>query len=199
MAEIYENTKPITFEEFIDRVKKNVHAVKGYYSLYITPKGGIIDCRYPMALDHNNFSAHVYNNLSQLSENIYDSCLRGFDIPFEDTAYWIEDYYELLNVQYDDADLFNQIDKVLLGTEDRICQDMGFVKVAINTKMKTYQVTIPNTSFKRFVTAHQKEVIEQLSEAFNMDIDVRLKSEQKENMKLATKIKPIVDKYTSNV
>ena len=101
--------------------------------------------------------------------------------------------------KYDDADLFNQIDKVLLGTEDRICQDMGFVKVAINTKMKTNQVTIPNTSFKRFVTAHQKEVIEQLSEAFNMDIDARLKTEQKENMKLATKIKPIVDKYSQSV
>lgn len=199
MADVCENTKPISVEEFFNTVKKNVHATKGYYSLYITPKGDIIDCRYPASLDHNNFSAYVYNNLSLLPEDIYNSCLRGLDIPFEETAYYIEDYHNLFDISYVDSDLFTKIDKVLLGTEDRICQDLGFVKVAINTKLKTNQVVVPCSIFGKRVTAHQKETIEKLSEEFNMDIDLKLNSEQRGISSLASKIQSALSRVTTGV
>ena len=73
------------------------------------------------------------------------------------------DYFKLLDVMYVDPCLYNKIDRVLLSTEDRICQDMGFVKVAINKQLKTFEVVIPNVLFERRVTGAQKDVISELS------------------------------------
>ena len=188
MAEISKNTTPITFEQFKERKKNNVHQLKNYFSLYISPKGEIFDCGYPEALCHNGFCISVYETLDKLPEDLFNSCLRGLQVPFEEIPYYIMDYHNLLSVMYADSDLYTTIAKVLLGSEDRLCQDMGFVKVAINEKMKTFEVVVPNHMFGKQVTYYQKDTINKLSEMFNLDIDVKLKAEQKSNSIIDMKV-----------
>ena len=131
-------------------------------------------------------------NIENLPMNPYNSNLRGLDIPFDEVAYYLMDYFNLLDIMYVDQELFTRIDKVLLSTEDRICQDMGFVKIAINSRLKTLEVVVPNPIFGKQVTGAQRDVVDALSVLFNLNIDEKLKQEQKENMKLATKIKAIL-------
>ncbi len=188
MSEISKNTQPIDINEFFARVSKNIYKLKGYYSLYITPSGEILDCRYPQDFGHNDFCINVYENLDKLPEKPFSSILRDLGIPFSEISYYLMDYYKLLDVMYVDSNLYNQIDKVLLSTEDRICQDMGFVKVAINKQLKTFEVVIPNAIFERKVTGAQKDVISALSSFFNIDLDEKLKQEQISNMKMSTEI-----------
>lgn len=188
------NTQPISIEEFFDRINNNVYQIKGYYSIYITPKGKILDCCYPQQLGHNELSTIIYENLDALPKQTFDSCLRGLTIPFKEVPYYLEDYHKLFEVQYESQKLYCTIDKVLLGTEDRICQDMGFVKVSINYKLKTFEVVVPNSIFEKNVTAYQKEVIENLSEFFNLDIVSKLKAEQKENARIAALIQQTLNK-----
>ena len=188
MSQISKNTTPITFNEFKERTKKKVHRIKGYYSLFIARNGEIFDCGYPEALCHNGFCVNVYENLDDLPEKTFNSCLRGLKIPFDEISYYIMDYHNLLDVMYVDSHLYTTIDKVLLSSEDKVCQDLGFVKVAINENLKTFEVVVPNSLFGKKVTASQKETIEQLSELFNIDLDVKLKGEQKSNAELATQI-----------
>ena len=66
MSEISKNTQPIELKEFFSRVSKNVYKLKGYYSLYITPSGEILDCRFPQDFGHNDFCMNVYENLDKL-------------------------------------------------------------------------------------------------------------------------------------
>ena len=94
---------------------------------------------------------------------------------------------------YYDANLYTYIDKVLLGSEDIICQDMGFIKLAINTKYKSFEVVVPNAIFEKRVTGAQKDCVDKLSTHFNLNIDEKLKFEQKENMETTTKIKEALD------
>lgn len=194
MSEICKNTQPISIEEFLERINKKVHQMKYYSSIYITPTGEILDCGYPESLGHNEFCEKVYASLDALPEKPFNSCLRTLGVPFKEIPYYLEDYHNLLDVQYEDMKLFWTIDKVLLGTEDRICQDMGFVKVAINNRLKTFEVVIPNSIFGKNVTAHQKDILEKLSDFFMIDLIGRLKSEQKENAAIASKIQQTLDK-----
>ena len=198
MSTASKNTTPLTFEEFKERKKSNVHQLKNYYSLYITPKGQIFDCGYPEALCHNGFCANVYENLDELPEELFNSCLRGLDVPFEEIPYYIMDYHNLLDIMYADADLYTTVYKILLGSEDKICQDMGFVKVAINEKMHTCEVVIPNSIFNKQVTAHQKEIIKNLSELFNLDIDIKLKREQRANAEISMNVVSALQRIKRN-
>lgn len=182
------NVTPIDFEKFKTRVVKKVYRVKNYYSLYILPNGQILDCRYPTDLGHTQFSAYVYNNINSLSASIYNSCLRGLDIPFEEIPYYLEEYHNLFNLSYVDPNLFNIVDKALLGDEDRICHDMGFIKISINKNLNSFTLAIPNSIFNKKVTAAQIETIEKISNLFNGDLKTILKQRQRDNMQLATQI-----------
>ena len=188
------NFEPITFEEFAYRISKNSYKVKGYYSIYLTPYGDILDCRQPQDLGHNDFSRNVFDHLEELPVNPYNSNLRGLGIPFDEVSYYLMDYFNLLDVMYEDTELYTKIDKIILGSEDRICQDMGFIKLAINTKLKTFELVLPNPIFKKKATGAQKDIISKLSTLFNMNIDERLKSEQTDNMQLAMQIEEILNK-----
>lgn len=183
------NTIPISVEEFTNRINKHMHTLKGYFSIYITPTGQILDCGYPTLLGHNEFCEYVYNNLTSLPQNPYTSSLKEQNFTFKDVPKLMEEKFGLQEILHHDIKLFWTIDKDLLGTEDRICQDMGFVKISINSKLKYFQIVVPNSIFEKHVTAHQKETIENLSEYFNMDIITKLKSKQKDNAKLASEIK----------
>ena len=134
MLKTIKNTTPISFEQFLQRIDSKNYQVKGYYSLYITPNGEILDCRIPQDLGHNNFCIEVYKHLEELPEKPFNSNLRGLGISFDDLSYYLMDYFNLLDVMYEDTELYTKIDKFILGSEDRICQDMWFVKIAINTK-----------------------------------------------------------------
>ena len=188
MSELIKNTQPIELKEFFSRVSKNVYKLKGYYSLYITPSGEILDCRFPQDFGHNDFCMNVYENLNNLPEKPFSSNFKELNIPFSEISYYLMDYFKLLDVMYVDTSLYNKIDRVLLSTEDRICQDMGFVKVAINKQLKTFEVVIPNAIFEKKVTGAQKDVISELSTFFNIDLDEKLKQEQVLNMKIATDV-----------
>lgn len=188
MNKTSKNIEPIDINVFSMRVSKNIYRLKGYYSLYITPLGDILDCRFPEDLGHNDFSVSVYSSLDDLPKQPFNSNLRGLSIDFKDLSYYLLDYFNLLDIMYVDADLYTKIDKVLLSTEDRICQDMGFVKVAINSKLKTFEVVVPNSIFEKKVTGAQKDTIKKLSEIFNLDLVEKLKIEQQNNSKLATEI-----------
>ena len=63
---------------------------------------------------------NVYENLDNLPEDIFNSCLRGLNIPFEEVPYYLMDYHNLLDVMYVDPDLYTTINKILLGSEDRL-------------------------------------------------------------------------------
>ncbi|MBQ9795908.1 MAG: hypothetical protein IJW36_03005 [Clostridia bacterium] len=194
MADICTNTQPITLNEFFERLRKKVHQMKNYFSLYITPHGDILDCGYPDNLGHNAFCKKVYTNLDSLSEKLFNSHLRGLGISFKELPYYLEDYFKLLDIQYENLDLYWTIHKVLLGSEDVICQDMGFVKVAINIELKTFEVVVPNGIFGKAVTGAQQDTINSLSDYFCLDLKSRLKSARKENAALATKIQRILNK-----
>ena len=188
MSEVSKNTTPITLEEFKERVKNRVYQLKNYYSLFITPSGDLIDCGYPQALCHNGYCVNVYENLDKLPESLYNSALRGLDIPFDDVSYYLMDYHGILDVIYTDPSIYMTVNKFILSSEDKICQDLGFVKVAINESLKTFEVVVPNSIFEKKVTAAQKETVSKLSEMFNLDIDTRLKSEQKSNATIAMEV-----------
>ena len=66
--------------------------------------------------------------------------------------------------------------------------------ISINYKLKTFEVVVPNSIFEKNVTAYQKEVIENLSEFFNLDIVSKLKAEQKENARIAALIQQTLNK-----
>jgi len=191
------NATPISLEEFLKRINKKVHIMKNYFSLYITPKGEIIDCGYPECLGHNDISEYIYNHLDEFDDPAFKSCLKGLEIPFKQVPYYVEDYYNLLDIYKENLRLFWTIDKVLLGTEDRICQDMGFVKISINNKFKTANIVTPNTIFGKNVTAHQKEIVEKLEEYFNISFTTGLKSAQKENAKIAAEIQQYLNKINN--
>lgn len=191
---ITKNATPIEVEEFLNRVSKNLHQFKNYFSIYITPRGQIIDCGYPECLGHNDISEYIYNNLEKTDEKVFNSRLRGLEITFKQVPDYMEDYFDLLKIYYEDKQLYWTIDKQLLGTEDRICQDMGFVKISINNNLKTAHIVTPNSIFEKSVTAHQKETVEKLSEYFNIDLIPMLKSSQKENARIASQIQQCLNK-----
>ena len=192
-----ENLTPITVDEFSQRLNDKVHQLSYYFSLYILPSGQILDCGYPANLGHNNTSELIYENLSKLPQKNFNSCLKGLEFDFKDTAYHIEDYYKLLPIYTENIKMFWQIDKVLLGTEDRICQDMGFVKVSINQKLFFSQMTVPCSIFEKNVTGAQMDTLTKLSEIFNMDLIKQAKNKQKENAKLAAEIQFTLNKINS--
>ncbi len=171
-----------------------MHQFKNYYSVYITPRGLIIDCGYPECLGHNDISEYIYNTLDKMDEKVFNSRLRGLGITFKQVPDYMEDYFDLLKIYYEDRQLYWTIDKQLLGTEDRICQDMGFVKVSINNNLKISHIVTPNSIFGKYVTAHQKEVLEKLAEYFNIDFISALKHAQKENAKIAAQIQQCLNK-----
>ena len=199
MAEICKNIQPISLDEFFKRVGKKVYQLKNYYSLYIMPNGELIDCGYPQALGHNPFCENFYNNLEKLSDKNFKSNLHGLNVPFEEVDYYLMDYFKLLDIMYVNPDLYTKVEKVLLSSEDRICQDLGFVKVAINSKLKTYEVIPPNPIFNKVVTAAQKDIISKLSNFFFIDLDVKLKQEQLENIKLATAVQTALNRLNNKV
>lgn len=194
----FKNATPIEIDEFINRVNKKVHVMKNYYSIYITPKGQIIDCGYPDCLGHNEVSKFIYNNLEEFSKTYFNSCLRGLGIPFKEVSYYLEDYYKLLDIYHVNLQLYWTIDKVLLGTEDRICQDMGFVKISINNNLKYANIVIPNSIFGKNITSHQKETIVKLEEFFNINFMAKLKNAQTENAQIASEIQHTLNKINSN-
>lgn len=189
MSDLSKNLEPIDLEKFVSQVNKNIYKVKGYYSIYITPNGKILDCRYPQDLGHNSFSSHIYENLDELPKEIYSSNLRTLEIPFNDIPYNLMDYFNLLDLMYVDINLYHTVNKVLLASEDLVCQDMGFIKISINTRLKTFELVIPNAIFERKVTGAQKEIISKLSDVFNIDFYGKLKQEQKHNMQISTQIR----------
>ena len=132
--------------------------------------------------------------MDELPEKPFTSNLRNLKIPFEEIPYYLMDYFNLLDVMYADIGLYNKLDRVLLSSEDRLCQDMGFVKIAINKQLKTFEVVIPNALFERKVTGAQKDIISKLSEIFNIDLDEKLKQEQVSNMQLSTEIQTALRK-----
>lgn len=192
-----QNASPISIEEFLSRVTNKVHLMKNYYSIYITPKGQIIDCGYPECLGHNDICEYIYNHLEEFPNPPFNSCLRGLSIPFKQVPYYLEDYYKLLDIYHENLRLYWTIDKELLGTEDRICQDMGFVKISINNNLKFANIVTPNSIFGKNVTAHQKEVVEQLEEYFNINFTHGLKSSQKENAHIASDIQQCLNKINA--
>ena len=189
---------PITSEQFIDRILNKVHQTKKYYSIYLTTSGEILDCRYPQDLGHNEFSILVYENIENLPQKTFSSNLNGLYVPFKEIPFHLESCFNLVEILNEDIRLFWTIDKNLLGTEDRICQDMGFVKISINDNLKTSNIVIPNSIFGKRVTAHQKETLETLSNFFNIDLITMLKTEQKENAKIASQIQQTLNKIHSN-
>ena len=189
MDKLHKNIQPIEFEKFVSQVNKKVYKVKGYYSIYITPDGQIVDCRYPQDLGHNLFSTYVYEHLNELPNEIYPSSLRTFNIPFKEIPYYLMDYFNLLDVMYVDIGLYNKINSHLLASEDRICQDLGFVKVSINNHLKIFELSIPNVIFEKNVTGAQKDILKKLSEFFDVDLLNKLKQEQRINTEIATEIK----------
>lgn len=189
MSELSKNLQPIDLKQFVSQVNKNVYKVKGYYSIYITPDGQILDCRYPQDLGHNNFSSHIYEHLDQLPKDLFSSNLRTLEIPFKDVSYNLMDYFNLLDLMYVDTNLYNTVSRVLLSSEDMACQDMGFVKISINNRLKTFEVVIPNAIFERKVTGAQKDVVSKLSEFLNLELYEKLKYEQKNNMQITIKIR----------
>ena len=195
---LQQNTTPIKVEEFFDRVEKRLHQFKNYYSLYITSNGLLIDCGYPACAGHNEISEYIYENLNSLPKSPFNSCLRGEHVSFKEVPYILENKFNLYDIYSSNIKLFWTIDKVLLGTEDRICQDMGFVKVSINNKLKTFTVEIPNSIFEKSVTAKQKEILEKLSTYFNIDFISNLRNAQKENAKIASEIQYYLNKAQSN-
>lgn len=194
---MHKNTTPISFFEFEQRVKNKVYQINYHYSIYITPKGDILDCGYPCNLGHNDFSEKVYSSLDILPENPFNSCLRNQKFTFKEIPYLLEHTFNLQCIYSENIKLYWNINKVLLGTEDRICQDMGFVKVSINNQFKTFEIVIPNSIFNKKVTGAQQETLEQISDLFNIDLTSRLKTEKKANAKLASEIQQTLNKLES--
>ena len=58
--------------------------------------------------------------------------------------------------------------------------------------MKTFEVVVPNPILGKKVTGAQKDTVDALSNLFNLDIDEKLKQEQKENMEFATEVKSVL-------
>lgn len=194
----FKNATPITLEEFINRAEKKVHVMKNYFSIYITPKGKIIDCGYPECLGHNDISEYVYNHLEEFPNPPFNSCLSGLKVPFKQVPYYLEKQFNLLDIFNENMRLYWTIDKTLLGTEDRICQDMGFVKISINNNLKIANIVIPNSIFGKYVTAHQKETIVHLEEYFNINLTMGLKHAQKENAQISAEIQQTLNKINSH-
>ena len=191
MSIISQNIIPMKIKDFEKLLSNKVYGSRDYYSLYILPSGRVIDCRFPEPLGHNEVSELIYKNLHMLEGRDFASCLRGdisteSDVAIHKLPIRIMQKYDMDIIP--DLDMRDLVRLVILGTEDLVCNDMGFVKLSIAQKKKSVDASVPYPIFNKSITSKQLDTIDEISRIFSMDIYSEIRKKQAEAMRLSAMI-----------